>query len=386
MIEPYSLNYCIPYIIIFICYLYLSCGRYSNKSQFICCVIFIFFFGFRGFVGWDWRNYYIMFSQLPNITELDKLFIFTGEEIIEPGFTLYMTLIKSLVNDWNFFIVFTVVIDWLGLHLFFKRYSVNYAFSFLIFFCVCIGTELDLLRNIKAIILFLYAIRFIEARKFLPFVFFIAIAVLFHYSALIFLPFYFLGRYPFSRKVCAVLLIVSCFIYILQIPLVSKLIPIISELFGGAIGGKLDNYSDVGNARGLTMGFLIRILVGLCILWRYNECSRHRFMSFFISVYFVTAFIAMAFSDINVVAQRVEALLQPVLCVIYPVLLVSFRIRNNKLLISGFIYIYLLLILIRSSMIAMYQYENILFGAMSYEQRLNRFSAAADIIIEINGQ
>ena len=386
MIEPYSLKYCIPYIIVFICFLYLSCSKYGNKSQFICSVIFIFFFGFRGFVGWDWQNYFVLFSQLSTIAELDNLFVFTGEEIIEPGFTLYMTFIKSLVNDWNFFLFFSVVIDWLGLHLFFRRYSVNYAFSFLIFSCVCIGTELDLLRNIKAIILFLYAIRFIENRRIISYVIIILIAVMFHYSALVFIPLYFLGAHPFSRKTCAVLLIVSCFVYLLQIPLASKLLPVISDLFGGAIGTKLDNYNNIGSARGLTLGFLIRVIVALCVLWRYNECTRYKFMPFFISIYFVATFVALAFSDINVVAQRVETLLNPILCVIYPVLLVSFRIQSNRFLISIFIYVYLLLILIRSSMVAMYQYENVLFGAMSYEQRLSQFSTAADIIIEKNGQ
>ena len=57
-----------PYIIssLFLTVLSLLEFLYSNdlikyKIRIICQLFFLFFFGFRGFVAWDWQSYYPLF-------------------------------------------------------------------------------------------------------------------------------------------------------------------------------------------------------------------------------------------------------------------------------------------------------------------------------------
>lgn len=70
--EIYSSLYTIPYLLVFIL-LYILSVRERNgtiskqKSLLICVITFIIFFCFRGFVGWDWMNYYPIFKNVDNL-------------------------------------------------------------------------------------------------------------------------------------------------------------------------------------------------------------------------------------------------------------------------------------------------------------------------------
>ena len=160
--------------------------KYIN---FLVVVMYVFFFGFRGFVGFDWVNYYPFFK------DIDKLSDFKFATISnDVGFSVFASFIKTENPDYNFFILINTLVSVVLLHYFFKRYLPirYYAFAFALF--VAIGgiiLELNLMRNVKGYLLFLLSIIYIEKRKPLPFFLLNLLGFLFHWSSLIFFPLYF---------------------------------------------------------------------------------------------------------------------------------------------------------------------------------------------------
>ena len=39
-------------------------GRFDNVFGSVVAALFVLFFGFRGFVGWDWVNYYPAYQEI----------------------------------------------------------------------------------------------------------------------------------------------------------------------------------------------------------------------------------------------------------------------------------------------------------------------------------
>ncbi|MBE0673804.1 MAG: EpsG family protein, partial [Bacteroidales bacterium] len=114
--------------------------------------LILVFFGFRGFVGWDWTSYYPAFMSLPKIGGI-TLDSFTGERF-DPGFIVLMSLIKTIWSNYHFFIFVTTLIDIIILGAFLKRFSPSLALSGLVFIIMSgFYLETDLLRNAKSIML-----------------------------------------------------------------------------------------------------------------------------------------------------------------------------------------------------------------------------------------
>ncbi len=202
-----KMPYSIPYILL-ICFFLLiatfqlgvqldqKTRRYLN---YIVILTYILFFGFRGFVGWDWYNYYPYFTNLPNFTNLPTISNFIPEKNrYEFGFSLFSVLIKSINPDYNFYILINCIVNITLLSIFLKRYVPSNLFAFsLVTFIVMEGfiLEVNLLRNIKSVLLFLISLRYIENRKFFKFLILNLLGVLFHWSAIIYLPFIFFYIY-----------------------------------------------------------------------------------------------------------------------------------------------------------------------------------------------
>lgn len=384
MLEPYSLKYTVPYLLIFFAYTLLAFSKRRNSRtiRIISVLIFVLFVGFRGFVGWDWINYYPFFNEL-SFSNLSLSIDSFLENPIEPGFRLYSTTIKEIFDNWSIYVLISVIIDCVSLNHFFKRYSPNYPLSFLIYFCLCLGTQIDLLRNVKAIMLFLLGIDCIYSQNFKKYALIILLACFFHLSAIMFIFLYPLGRNGFSKNICLIIFIVSNIIYLLHVPFATLLIKYSVGTLFPILQLKLQAYSEGAVARGITLGYLIRVLISSLVFLRFNV-MRKEDKGFFLSVYFIMTGFNLGFSDINTVAQRLEAILQPTICIIYPTLIATFKINWNRALINVTIFSYCLLCLVRSAHIAMYNYENILFGSSSYEERSTKDYNARLIIASNN--
>ena len=152
----YSYTYSVPYLLLLSLFILLTVVEYNYDNnrkirqcvRICCCALFVLFFGFRGFVGWDWVNYYPAYQEIVPLFSRGYL---NNYDIgtFEGGFVTFMSVVKLISSNYHFFILVCVVIDVSILHVFFKRHSSNYAFSFLIFIALYLGAELDILRNMK---------------------------------------------------------------------------------------------------------------------------------------------------------------------------------------------------------------------------------------------
>ena len=280
----YSTSYSFPYLLLLLYYVVLmflefrniKFGKDTKYIEWAAIIGFVFFFGLRGFVNTDWLIYYNMFNSLPTLWGGDLGAVFTTDFTedfvtdasidqagIELGFIFGSVFIKSIIPDYYVWVFINTVIDVILLHLFFKRYSSYYTLSF-IFFLVFGGLaiELNLMRNIKALLLFLLSIKYIQERRLLPYLLMNGAGLLFHSSALLFLPLYFFLQREWPKWLIWTIFIVGNILFLLQIPYLKPLILSVSDVLGGrfAVKAKLYLASDLyAKSVGVGLGYFERV-------------------------------------------------------------------------------------------------------------------------------
>lgn len=380
-----SILYSMPYLVVGLIYLLLaaresrSAGNATRlrRIRMFCVLLFLFFFGFRGFVGWDWYNYYPAFQEAGRLFSREFFNSLFEESTKEPGFIVYMSLVKTLVPDYHFFIFVSVLIDVLVLHRTFKRYSFNYAFCFLVFFVMSTLMEIDLLRNTKAIMLFLLALPYVEKRRIVPFVLIMLLALSFHLSTIFLMPLYFAGRKAIPRALVIVLLCVGNVIYLSQMQFVTPLVERVASWLGGDYEVMTGVYlaSDIsGAARGISIGFFERLGTSILILTFYKQLQQRPGYTLFLNMNLISIFIFLLFGEISIIVDRVGLLFVVSYWFIWPELYRLLRVQAYRTLYFIAICMYgALRIMAITRDVVHYRYDNVLFGISSYEDRAQTF-------------
>ncbi len=381
-----KMPYSIPYILL-ICFFLLiatfqlgvqldqKTRRYLN---YIVILTYILFFGFRGFVGWDWYNYYPYFTNLPNFTNLPTISNFIPEKNrYEFGFSLFSVLIKSINPDYNFYILINCIVNITLLSIFLKRYVPSNLFAFsLVTFIVMEGfiLEVNLLRNIKSVLLFLISLRYIENRKFFKFLILNLLGVLFHWSAIIYLPLYFFLHKKVDLRVYFFIFIIGNIIYLFQIQYVKPVVLFLASLMGKVAHGKAEGYLSskiFGIQYGITFGYLERVTTSLLIMFYYNKLiNRSKSNILFINSFFIFFVVYFFFSEISVLVNRVGILFFFSYWILWPQI-IEVSERVTKYLLFFFMAIYLNVRIISMTNNILYKYDNIMFeNCQSYQERL----------------
>lgn len=392
MMPVYSYIYSIPYICYALFLIVLSwyeLRRKINKETVRkwCIISFVLFFGFRGFVSWDWMSYYPLFEEVETITNIaDQGWVLVVEDgtkldLIEPGYILYMSIIKSIWDNWFFFVLISTVIDIWVIDKFIRRFSPIYAFSILMFCVFSMGLEFNVLRNAKAIIVFLLSFDAIYKKRWFALIIYTLIGVSLHRSYLIYILFYFVGTKNFGVKLWWLIFIIINVIYWLQIPLVSTVVlPIISSL-GGDWAMKVEEYSsnDIYSvARGLSLGYVIRSFTFIMVACNYRKIlCLNKELILILNIYLLYIITNIGMTDMSVFCDRMEISLGFSMWILYPVLGVLYYGRR-RLLFLCYIFVYGLLRIGMLKSNAMEYYENVLLGASDYETRMSTHSSIAD--------
>lgn len=371
--EKTSLLYSIPYQALFSLYFILAVisfldknKRYENGIRTICFFSFLFFFGLRGYIAFDCHSYSEFFNR-------ELSFENFNESRFEPGFVLYMMLCKAIVPDYHFFVFLSTLIDLLVFNWFFKRYSPNYALSFAIFLVFSINLEIELARNVKAILLFLVAIPYIEKRKPLQYFSLITLALTFHLSSVFYYPLYFFIHKKISRSVVLCVIIFSNLIYLSQIQYLKIIMLKFTQLFNTPFNNLITYYlysNEYSMSRGISIGYIERTISLFLVYMYYNKLISIKSSNIlFINLYLVYNIITLCFSEFSIFVTRVGMLFTISYCIIWPSILYSMKIRNNIYCLLLFFATYSLLKVNTYASRAVYLYENILFNYMSKEKR-----------------
>lgn len=171
--------------------------RQNKKYLILIFTILVLFLVLRDpSVGVDTDNYKEIFKYCHKV-DFIRLFSFSRHEV---GFKYYCKLISSIYYDYTFFLMITSILSMIGVYYFIQNNSKNYIQSTFIFITFNFYSYFfGILRQSLAISILLFSLTFIKKRKLFPFLLFVFLASLFHKTALVFLPLYFVYQVKIDK-------------------------------------------------------------------------------------------------------------------------------------------------------------------------------------------
>ena len=330
---------------------------------------FFFFFAFRGFILSDWIIYYPYFFDC----SLSDIYNYQINEqgLFEPGFTVLTVFCRGIVRDYHFFVFICSLIDTVLLLRFFRKRVDNISLALLIYFVfegLTIST--NLMRNSISILIFLNAIPYLQARKHLQYFSLCLFAMSFHMSAAFYLPLYFFIHRSINRWVYLAVFIVSNLVFLLHISIFESLANLLG--FGEIFSSRIRAYTELYNiSTGISIGYLERLFTGLLVFLYMDKLrSLHKENNIYINAILIYFCMFFLFSEFRVMSQRLCTLFVFGYWMVWLNLIKVFSIENNRRLFIGFVFVYCVLRIAQSTYLPDFEYDNVLFGAKSYQQRL----------------
>lgn len=377
------MNYSIPYILITLFFLFIACiqiGMPLNKSSrrylnFLVVIAYILFWGGRGFIGWDWYSYYPFYTSLPTFgVELYKVPDF------DLGFVFYARLIKSIFPSYEVFIFINTFINAVLLYIVLKRYvGIKYiALSFALFIAFNgLTLETDLLRNIKALLIFLLAIKYLEARKPIKYFSLIVIAFIFHWSALFFAPLYFFLHKEFSIRSIIIIIVLGTLIYLLQVEYITAVIEKTATFLPNNLQTKVIAYIHdpmYNKSYASVFGFVERTATAFLVLFYYNRLKENKTNILFINSFVIYISIFLYFSELSVVLARLAGNFGYSYWILIPLLIDYSKNSKDKFII----YILFSIIIVAKTHLLtnsiFYDYKSFFFNKpKSYKEQVETF-------------
>nr|WP_106783609.1 EpsG family protein [Lysinibacillus timonensis] len=290
--------YAIIFGIIVIAALVNILTNYKHKSlvniYFIIISLFMLFIAaFRDGIGYDYANYKKLFDLI-HYRDASS-----SEVNIELGFYAIMKLFTN-----NYLVVFfTATISILLKVIYIDRYSKDKIISLLLYFSgVFIMFDMGVIRQGLSIGITLLSIKHIKERSFTKFLFIICFAALFHVSAIIFLPLYFLGNKSFSRKTYYFITLVVLIISFAD--LTKLIVNLLMYIPIGIIQSKLMWYSSLETGELATS--LIKRVLFLVLFIEYFKVKKISDSDSYIYLngYFLSIVIMGLFSSIDIIGGR----------------------------------------------------------------------------------
>lgn len=329
--EPtFSYIYSIPYIILFFMFfiLFLWENKLRNKGsdikiiRYLAMIIFFIFFGFRGYLDTDWAVYFPLYEMAPTIDDTNgiaKFFSGIHEDIllkIEPGFKVILVLLKSINEDYLTLQIFSSFVNVLFLNYFFKKYSPQYVLSFIMYLIFSgLIIEINLLRNSKAIFLFIYSLQFIKERNAVKFFICNGIGILFHSSAIFFFPMYFFLHKKIPMPFVWGVFLLGNFLFLGQIKYISPIVIAVGDFFGGVYSLMAEAYSNdklFNSSYSISVGYLEKVFTFIILYQFYKKIGEKikddNTLNIFYNSFFLYAVSYFFLSEYSVFIDRITTL------------------------------------------------------------------------------
>src|SRR5699024_9737271 len=173
--------------------------KLSNSIYIVPSFLLLFFvFAFRDDFMVDYNNYVEIFDTINLFGFIDS---FTSGINIEFGYILLNRIIGIFTSNPVYLFAVTTLIILYGFYHQFNRYSVNIWLSVLMFATAgSYYASFNITRQILAVAIVFIGSKYLYERKFFKYMIFIFLAFLFHKSALIMLPFYFILNFRITLK------------------------------------------------------------------------------------------------------------------------------------------------------------------------------------------
>jgi hypothetical protein len=374
------MQYTIPYLLLLFFYGILAfyVSRLCEDEEdhkirvrvgYVCFFVFLFFFGFRGFCFDDWQVYHEYF----NVCTWDRVFdYFDGTWNFEPGFSILMMLCKSVVDDYQILVFVTSLIDTILLMRFMNKEFDNVPLAMVLFLSFSgIGCMMNIVRNMVAIFIFLNSLEYLWTRQPIKYFALIFVAMTFHTSSVLYIPLYFFLHRESRKWLFMTIFIIGNLVLILRIPIFMPLISLFFDKFAEVFQDKIEAYTDLSGGFVISIGYLERLLTGILIICYYDKLKEIRPKNvMFINLSILYFILFFFFSEFEIMSRRLSNLFVVSYWVLWSDMIKCFSIENNKKLFVTFLSLYCIMRVIISTNGPIKEYENVLLGAKSYQERL----------------
>lgn len=196
-------------------------------------LILVFQVGLRWETGTDWNSYFEHFDS------------FIGFQSIllsnfEYGYGIFEWIIKSFSSNYSVFLLIHASIYYFLIFSSFRRYTPNLYMSLMLFYTLSMGM-LGSNRQLIALAICIYAIRFVIEKKAVVFFLFILIATSFHSTAFLFVIYYFINK---NIKPLEFVLILLGAVLIGKTNLSLIMFSKLGDILGGYVLDKTTVYTD----------------------------------------------------------------------------------------------------------------------------------------------
>lgn len=366
-----SFFFAIPYLILALISFWALKGttnyNVKKKGNYIFLILlYLFFFGLRWHVLSDSLAYEEEYNTIKPI--FNWKYIDEHSWWWDKGFVIFTMFTKLVSNDFRFFVFVNTLIDIIFFVVCIKRYSSNFLVTILAFLAFQgILTEINLFRNIKAILLFLFSIKYIENRKWYYFFPINLLGYTLHSSALLFFPMYWLLNIRFQLKYVIVVVSVITFIYLLQLNVIENLI-IQYVPTEGVVSNKLNTYMEMDEVSVLSIGTFERLITLLLSIWVYYKTNNPSKIFTILFNSFLVFYVTYSLFGFNpVFRDRIPYLFVYSYWFLYPFLFNYVVARRRYLR-----FIFYLLFFVKvytSTCLSSAFYENVLFDVSTRSQR-----------------
>ncbi len=241
-------------------------------------IVFLFFIaGFRYETGVDWLQYTNDFKTIPTFSRLQLKDIFSG---LNPLFFLLSILVKSLGGGIQSLFVIMQLIASVFLWKSVKKYTEYRLIALLLYFSLLyFHLDMNLMKQAVSTTIFFYSLRFIISRDFIKYVLFLILATGFHWSAILFLPLYFLIHRKYSTVLLSLLVVFFISFNLLHLQTGDLVYKLSSLVFGeeSRITKKALFYttsSVFSVKRVLNIGFIANVLIAFATLFFRENLNR----------------------------------------------------------------------------------------------------------------
>lgn len=360
--------YSVPYLLYYSFLLYLYYLQQKKKNfqrqvsapknyEALALISYILFFGLRGYVFTDcfqYHEFYEKVGSFSSVMEASELSLY------EPGYVLANIFLYYICDEPFFFQFIWTFIDVILLYVILKRETGKYfllAFAFLIPFFE--GVQMNLFRNIKAILIFFWAIKYIREKQMIKYLLAILLAMTFHLTAVLYIPFYFFVNKHIPKTMLVISCVAVAFYFIGLSSLFSDMV-YIGVLMGGKFDRITNSYIDSAESVGFTFGFIYRLFLLIYFLCLYKKLSNKNQVMLNVAIIYICCNIF--FNDVRVMRDRFAALFALSLPCIIPYVSPSINVQKQKrnFIILNMLFTFAYTYVQNSSIPA--KYENLLFG------------------------
>ncbi|SEM54211.1 EpsG family protein [Prevotella sp. ne3005] len=274
----------------------------ANVYERLALLSYLIFYGLRGYMFTDIFQYHEFFESIN-----DFEFKWSYSEFnFEPGYVLCNIIIHYFGSSPFFFQFVWTLIDVIFLYFILKYETGPYfllAFAFLV--PLFDGIQINMLRNVKGILLFYFALRYIRERNFAKYFVCVLLGTLIHISTALLLPFYFF----INRKMRLIMIglsVLSIVLYFSDLSILNIVFTFLSAKMGGKVEDVATSYMNSTTGAGLTLGFLYRMFILMFLLLKYDRLGKYNLILLNLAILYICC--NTAFNSILIMRDRLSSL------------------------------------------------------------------------------